>query len=201
MRKVTENKNSIAKRILCLGYDENQTYIISKLSELGHEVWHCNERLEEPSHFDLVISFGYKHVLKGELLSRMQCPVINLHISYLPFNRGAHPNFWSFFDKTPSGVTIHLVDEGIDTGDILYQRRVIFSEDENTFSLTYARLINEIELLFIENIKSIVGAFYQNLPQPEGGTYHQMADLPSVFKGWDSVIEDEIKRLHTILKA
>ena len=40
--------------------------------------------------------------------------------------QGAHPNFWSFYDNTPSGVTIHLIDAGIDTGDVLYQKKLIF---------------------------------------------------------------------------
>ena len=38
-----------------------------------------------------------------------------MHISYLPFNRGAHPNYWSFKDNSPKGVTIHFIDNGIDT--------------------------------------------------------------------------------------
>ena len=47
--------------------------------------------------------------------------------------QGFSPNFWSLFEDTPTGVTIHLVDEGIDTGDIIYQRKVIFEHADNTF--------------------------------------------------------------------
>ena len=46
--------------------------------------------------YDLIISFGYKHIIKKEVISNSNIPIINLHISYLPWNKGAHLNFWSF---------------------------------------------------------------------------------------------------------
>ena len=52
--------------------------------------------------------------------------IINLHISYLPYNKGAHPNFWSFADNTPSGVTIHEVNENLDSGNIIFQKKIEF---------------------------------------------------------------------------
>ena len=72
---------------------------------------------------DLIVSFGYRHILRSDFINKCGCPIANLHISYLPFNRGAHPNFWSFYDDTPSGVSIYLIDEGIDTGPILFQKK------------------------------------------------------------------------------
>lgn len=88
-------------------------------------------------------------------------PIINLHISYLPGNRGAHPNFWSFYDETPSRVSIHLIDTGIDTGPILFQKYVDFNQDEKAFSQTYKKLVIEIEKLFIENIQKEIARLKQ----------------------------------------
>jgi methionyl-tRNA formyltransferase len=49
-------------------------------------------------------------------------------LSYLPFNRGAHPNFWSFIEKTQAGVSIHKINKGIDTGNIILRKKInIFS--------------------------------------------------------------------------
>ena len=104
----------------------------------------------------------------------------------MPWNKGAHPNFWSFYDNTPSGVTIHLIDAGIDTGDVLYQKKVNFHSNENTFAKTYKRLINEIENLFIENLENIIEKKYIGKRQTEKGSYHNLADLPKSFKGWES---------------
>ena len=82
-------------------------------------------------HFDYIISFGYKHIINKQIIDSFQTNIINLHISYLPFNKGYHPNFWSFKDNTPKGVTIHLIDEGIDTGDILIQKDRLEVEKDN----------------------------------------------------------------------
>jgi len=199
MRKISVKVDEACKKILFLGYDEKETSIISKLVELGHEVWHASGSVSELDDFDLIVSFGFRYIIKESLLSKLPQPIINLHIAYLPYNRGAHPNFWAFFDGTPSGVTIHLVDKGIDTGDILFQRIVKFSENEDTFILSYKRLIDEIEMLFIDNVEAIVNMTFKSSPQVGQGTFHKLKDLPMEFRGWDSKIKDEIKRLHLIM--
>lgn len=188
-----------AKRVLFLGYTSDQTKIINDLINANCEVWHTQEKIETTQGFDFVISYGYRHILKKTIIESSDAHIINLHISYLPWNRGAHPNFWSFFDCTPSGVSIHLIDEGVDTGPILYQRYVNFSKDQNTFSQTYQQLISEIETLFKENLKEIISGTYKALPQRRKGTYHKVADLPSEFSGWDSDIQDEVRRLDSLL--
>ncbi len=199
MRKISVKVGEACKKILFLGYDERETSIISRLVELGHEVWHTSDSVDELDDFDLIVSFGFRYIIKESLLSKLSQPIINLHIAYLPYNRGAHPNFWAFFDGTPSGVTIHLVDKGIDTGDILFQRAVKFSENEDTFILSYKRLIDEIEMLFIDNVESIVNMTFKSIPQVGQGTFHKLKDFPVEFRGWDCKVKDEIKRLHLIM--
>ena len=113
----------------------------------------------------------------------------------MPWNRGAHPNFWSFYEATPSGVTIHLIDEGIDTGPIIFQKKILFNPKKFTFAQTYQLLINEIETLFIEKIYKIINGDYVSYPQSHEGTYHLKNDLPKSFLGWDVNIENEIRRL------
>lgn len=187
------------KQVLFLGYTSDQTKIINDLINANCEVWHTQEKIETTQGFDFVISYGYRHILKKAIIESSDAHIINLHISYLPWNRGAHPNFWSFFDCTPSGVSIHLIDEGVDTGPILYQSYVNFSKDQNTFSQTYQQLISEIEMLFKENLKEIISGTYKALPQRRKGTYHKVADLPSEFSGWDSDIQDEVRQLDSLL--
>lgn len=50
--------------------------------------------------------------------------IINTHPSYLPYSRGKHPYYWSIVEDTLFGVTIHRVNNGIDTGDILWQKEI-----------------------------------------------------------------------------
>jgi methionyl-tRNA formyltransferase len=64
----------------------------------------------------------FPHLLRGELLS---FPIINLHPSFLPRHRGVDPTFWAYYCADEStGVTVHWVDEGCDTGDIIVQERI-----------------------------------------------------------------------------
>ena len=187
------------KKVLFLGYTREQTTLIDALVEAGCEVHHTDEKIQSTVGYDLVVSYGYRHIIKKQVLQESLAPIINLHISYLPWNRGAHPNFWSFFDCTPSGVTIHLMDEGIDTGPVMFQKYVNFSKVENTFSKTYKRLIEEIEQLFKENIGEIVSNTFVAIPQRRKGSYHCLADLPKEFSGWDSEIRNEVVRLDSFL--
>ncbi|WP_052265200.1 formyltransferase family protein [Ruegeria sp. ANG-R] len=185
------------KTVLFLGYDRDHTTLIDALLVANCEVHHTEDEIPD-TQYDLVISFGYRHLIRQSKIESLGCPIINLHISYLPYNRGAHPNFWSFFDGTPAGVTIHLIDEGIDTGPILFQKRVVFTANEITFAQTYDRLFKEIEALFIGRLPAIIAGNWTEQEQVGVGTQHNLCDLPVEFAGWNSVIVDEIKRLRQI---
>ena len=185
------------KNILFLGYEESKTCLINELKKRCCNVDNHNNKIFETNKYDLVITFGYRHLIPREVLKDSKKPIINLHISYLPWNRGAHPNFWSFMDQSPSGVTIHEIDEGIDTGPIIYQKYVCFDKNEVTFKDTYNRLIDEIEKLFISKIEYIISQKYVANPQINKGTFHKKVELPSRFSGWDAIISDEIKRLNS----
>lgn len=173
-------------RILFLGYNTDQTTLIDALKQKGCEVDHETGPLVEPPSADLGISYGYRHILKRRALEG--CPILNLHIAYLPFNRGAHPNYWAFADGTKHGVTIHLVDEGVDTGPILYQREIKFPPEDNTYAKTYARLGLEMENLFIEHMDDILSGNYTPKAQNGEGSLHRVRDLPEDFAGWDEPI-------------
>mgnify|MGYP001284079512 FL=1 len=142
-----------------------------------------------------MISYGYRHILKQSTIDGCECPVFNLHISYLPYNRGAHPNFWSFYENTPSGVTIHLIDSGIDTGPIVLQKYINFKQADDTFVKTYAVLIKSMEDLFLEFIPSLLNDTWTAKKQRGKGTLHYVKDLPSNFSGWNAKIVDELERL------
>ena len=93
---------------------------------------------------DFVVSYGYRHILKKALLDNFFNRAINIHISLLPWNRGAEPNLWSFLENTPRGVTIHYIDNGIDTGHILVQQEVKFVLDETLTLKTSYNKLNEV---------------------------------------------------------
>ncbi len=90
--------------------------------------------------YDLGISIHYRSILTKEEIDSFKYGVINIHPGCLPFGRGSDPVIWSIIDDVPSGITIHWIDEGLDTGNILYQTRVNRQELETGESL-YERMM------------------------------------------------------------
>jgi hypothetical protein len=183
------------KKILFLGYDQTQTRLIDALVDNNCLVYHSEDKIQMTEGYDYVISYGYRHILTQKVIDGFGCPIFNLHISYLPYNRGAYPNFWSFYDNTPSGVTIHLIDSGIDTGPIVKQKYINFQESDDTFAKTYSVLRESIEGLFLEFLPSLLNDTWNAKRQRGIGTHHYVRDLPANFSGWDSKISEELDRL------
>lgn len=139
---------------------------------------------------DWIVSYGYTRLLAPAVLALCEGRVLNLHISLLPHNRGADPNFWSWFDGTAKGVTLHLIDPGMDTGPVLAQREVNFDPLAETLSSSYARLRSEIEDLFAQSWDGIATGRLQPAPQAGRFPVHRAADKQTLFAslpaGWQT---------------
>ena len=159
------------------------------LLERGKVDW-TKEKLsvDRVAHYDWIISYGYRHIINQQIINASKNPIINLHISYLPFNRGAHPNYWSFKDNTPKGVTIHFIDRGIDTGPILLQKKCTFIKSD-TLSTSYLKLKSEIERLFYASFDKIIIQKIIARPQTSKGTFHKKSELPDGID-WNININD-----------
>jgi methionyl-tRNA formyltransferase len=147
----------------------------------------------------LTISYNYRYIIPKDILNALNGRVINLHISLLPWNRGADPNLWSFLEDTPKGVTIHLLEEGVDTGKILLQKEILFDEDKETLFSSYTILHEEIQKLFIENWQQIKCFDIVPIPQPVGGSRHTTTDFSKIRhilgeEGWNTSISEVKKR-------
>ena len=181
-------------KILFLGYEKNP--IIDFLRE-DNDVTIRQDLISADfvEDFDYVISYGYTRILKKDVIGACSRGIVNLHISYLPWNRGMHPNIWSFIEGTKKGVSIHFIDEGIDTGDILFQKEVSFTEEEDTFEKTYHILRGEIERLFMENWHNIVSGDYIRIKQAHTGTFHLKKDLEKCHlpNGWKTKTQEAKK--------
>lgn len=84
---------------------------------------------------DLGISGWFGYILKPDLLQVFSRGCINLHSAYLPWNRGWFTNVFPIIDGSPAGVTIHFIDPGVDTGDLIAQRKVAVSPTDTGGSL------------------------------------------------------------------
>jgi len=88
---------------------------------------------------DICCVAGFPRLLPTEMLSVPRHGFVNVHPSLLPCYRGANPFFWAFHDQvSQTGVSIHVIDEGEDTGRVLAQERI-----EVPFGMTGQQLVRE----------------------------------------------------------
>jgi methionyl-tRNA formyltransferase len=84
---------------------------------------------------------GYDRILKPTILAVPRLLAANFHASLLPQFRGKHPVFWTMRNSERwAGLTVHIMDPGIDTGDIIYQVKVRTRRDDTVSSL-YERIM------------------------------------------------------------
>ena len=182
--------------VLLSPYPEKISGIIK---DVGDEVYTSNyedwflELEPESRGNDFVISYGFRHIIPSILIQQYKDRLINIHIGYLPWNRGADPNFWSWHGDTPKGVTIHQMDEGIDTGPILY-RRTMFSVDHQTIKSSYERLHYLAITLFESRWRIIREQGITPFVQTGESTSHKKKDREAIWHhfplGWDTPVKD-----------
>lgn len=129
---------------------------------------------------DIALSIYFGYIFKKPFLDLFSYGCINLHPAYLPFNRGAYPNVWSIIDGTPSGVTLHYVNEGIDSGDIISQKQIDVKITDTGDSL-YHRLESASVDLFKETWPKIrMGQIHRTTQKSNEGTFHKVNDVDKI---------------------
>lgn len=125
---------------------------------------------------DFIISINFDYILKKDILDITSRGAVNLHTSYLPYNKGNYPNVWSIVENTPAGVTLHYMDERVDTGEIINQVEVII-DITDTGKTLYKKLENAAFKLFKKNWDDIKSGKNKKFKQVGTGTYHKKRDV------------------------
>jgi methionyl-tRNA formyltransferase len=129
---------------------------------------------------DLGMSVLFGYLLKQDFLTLLASGCLNLHPAYLPYNRGAYPNVWSIVDGTPAGVSLHYIDEGVDSGDIVRQKEVPVSCTDTGESL-YHKLEAAGMQLLRDTWPAIQSGRVERTPQRnEAATFHKVADVAEI---------------------
>jgi methionyl-tRNA formyltransferase len=129
---------------------------------------------------DVGVSVLFGYILRPFFLDIFPEGAVNLHPAYLPYNRGAYPNVWSIVDGTPAGVTLHEIDEGVDTGDIWARRQVEVRPSDTGRSL-YQRLEQAGLDLFQSAWSKWKGGALTPIEQSEaGGTKYYTDDVENI---------------------
>lgn len=169
------------ENILCLITHQNQLNLIEKL---------------EP---DIVIAGGFRFLVPKKYLKIPEKGCINMHKSYLPYNRGANPNVWSILEDNPAGVSIHYMDDGIDTGPIIAQKEVEIKFDDTAKDL-YEKLQEEQFELFKKVWPKIKNNDIDIEEQKCKGTFHEKEDFKDLWK-LDLDAEYTVENFINLLKA
>ena len=188
------------KKILIFGYDKKTTKILNYLKNKKDYIFifekkiDINKNLDE---FDLIVLYGYREIVNNFFIKKYYNKLVNLHISYLPYNRGAHPNYWSWVNKTPHGITIHRVTSKVDAGDILFQKKINILRKNMTFKKSYRILRLEMDKFFCQKLLKIIKNDFKIKKQKKiKKSFHKKKDLPRMMeKNWDISIEKYLKKM------
>ena len=104
---------------------------------------------------DLFVSMSFNQIFRKKLMSLPKLKTINCHAGCLPYYRGRNILNWALInDEKYFGITVHYIDEGVDTGDIIKQKTFPITDNDN-----YCSLLNKAYLecgpILYETIKEI----------------------------------------------
>lgn len=121
---------------------------------------------------DIIFSVYYRKIIPSSIISIPSKGIINIHPSLLPFYRGPVPTAWSIlYNEKYTGITIHKIDKGIDTGDILIQKKININNDETGFEL-YTKCMSLGSKLLIKNFNKIINNKIKPNKQKGIGSYY-----------------------------
>jgi folate-dependent phosphoribosylglycinamide formyltransferase PurN len=97
---------------------------------------------------DIIIINGTR-ILSNKFLNNILAKIINLHAGITPEYRGVHGAYWAFVNKNNAlaGITLHFVDAGIDTGNIISQALININQEDNFLTYPLLQLNEGIKLL------------------------------------------------------
>jgi methionyl-tRNA formyltransferase len=126
---------------------------------------------------DYIIGVHFPYIVPESVLEIPRVGVLNLHPALLPYNRGWHTPSWAILDETPIGATLHFMDSGVDTGDIVAQAELDIRPEDTAHTL-YSRLL-DLEVELFEQAWPLLasGDPPRRKQSPDEGTNHNRADL------------------------
>jgi len=150
----------------------------------------CEEiRRKDP---DLLIVVAFGQILRKSLLHIPSWGALNIHASLLPKYRGAAPIHWAIIDNQDrTGLTAMRMDEGLDTGPILFQEEISILADD-TAGVLHDRLARLSGGFLIKTLEGMAANRFKEQPQNQAeATYAPKIGRDMSLIGWD-------QRAHTV---
>ena len=148
---------------------------------------------------DSIIVVAYGQILSKEILQLPSKGCINVHASLLPAYRGAAPLHWAVMKgETHTGVTTMLMDEGLDTGDMLLKREVPISTEATTGEIHDVLAAHGGELL-IDTLCALEKGTLISIPQTGESNYAPLLNRNHERLDWSrraNELHDQIRGLN-----
>lgn len=208
--KADTNRLTTVKKIRILGPKVRNESIRKKLCE------QCFDVIVSPDPYDansvddfapdIILSSGYDRLLSPMTVQKYSRRIVNLHAAYLPWARGIGTTLFATMLRYPYGVSVHFINEGLDTGDLV-ARKLVQTERDDTLRTLYVKLLSATEDLFFECFPKILSGQILGVPQEELGktnTSRSRLQFESVMdvcpNGYDTLITD-LEKLRDSLEA
>lgn len=142
---------------------------------INEEKWYEFFRKEAP---DYLLSFQYRFIIKRQIIESAKRLAANLHFAPLPKYRGMYPVAWALLNgEREFGVTIHEIDPGVDSGDMIAQTLFPIEETDDAKKLYMKAVENGVEL-FRESWPSMLSMKFERKRQnPEEVLYYPAGSI------------------------
>lgn len=165
-------KKYLSVKFICVRYDRQDSVLKAKAKK-NHIPLLVNSNVNSKNFIneikkydcDLFVSMSFNQIFKKTILEIPTLGIINCHAGKLPFYRGRNVLNWVLINDEPEfAVTVHYVDEGIDTGDIILQKCFAIT-DFDDYGTLLERAYSDCSDLLNEAIKNIYKGVAQRQPQ------------------------------------
>jgi methionyl-tRNA formyltransferase len=147
--------------------------------------------------FELIISAHFQRILPGKLFSKARLGGVNLHPSLLPKYRGMSPQHWPIvLGDAETGVTVHLIDEGVDTGNILRQESIVLSRDIYIHELQ-KKLLSVYKTIMVDAVSQLILGDKGCAQPSEGAAYFDKIKEEDMIINLDAGVD----RVYGIIRA
>ncbi len=164
-------RGTIDARIVCVLADVEDAFILERARKLGHPAIYIDcapfkTKLDDAAEAraidvikdnggDFIVLAGFMRIVKPGLLNAFAGRIINIHPSLLPQFPGLHAGQQALdAGAKETGCTVHFVDEGIDTGAVIVQKKVPILPNDTTETLMN-RIHKQEHLAYPEALKKI----------------------------------------------
>lgn len=194
--RLINNDDRFQIKFICVRYDSGDK-VLEKLSSendidlLKHKNVNSSDFLDSLKKYncDIFVSMSFNQILKKQFIEFPRLKTINCHAGKLPYYRGRNILNWVLInDEKDFGITVHYVDEGIDTGDIMLQKTLPITDEDNYNTLlnrSYVECANVLYECLIKIYNNDTFVFKQNTIHPVGFYCVQRKEGDELIN-WDS---------------